>query len=245
LYLSGFFGDVTEPLEIIKEYLENQGYTACVCNSLENETSILPLKSAAIRAGFGWQGKNSLLVSKRFGTFLALGGIITNAEIESNEMTEPNRCGSCNKCREACPLSALDQPFVLDKRKCLSFLLQQDQLPEEAKAVMENRVGDCEICQDTCPWNKKHIEDPLRTEPTLSFQERIGYWEKVFHLPELIEIPEAEYKRILGPLKTNIPYTVFIRNVRIALDTAKGMPSEHHSGIRKKGRGIRNRQTLI
>jgi len=218
LYLSGFFADVVKPLEPIKSYLEEQGYSALICDSSGGEKSILPLKLAAIRAGFGWQGKNSLLISKKYGTFLALGGIVTDAVLEHNVKVEPNRCNQCKKCQEACPLHALDHSFVLDKKKCLSFQLQQEQLPKEAQLVMENRVGDCEICQEACPWNNKHIESPLSTKLTFNFQKKTEEWDKIFYLPELVNLSEAGYKKVFGPLNTDIPYAVFHRNVRHALE---------------------------
>jgi epoxyqueuosine reductase len=221
LYLSGYFADVVEPLEPIKSFLTQQGYRALICESIESERSILPLKLAAIRAGFGWQGKNSLLVTRKYGTFLALGGIITNAVLEYSERTEPNRCGTCKKCQEACPVSSLDHPFVLDKFKCIAYQLQQEQLSDEARMTAENRVGDCEICQEVCPWNKKNLEDSLPTKLTLTFQQEISKWEKVFWLPDLVNLSEKEYQRIFGPLKTDIPYMVFHRNVSIALERAR------------------------
>ena len=70
-----------------------------ICESSEAEGSILPLKLAAIRAGLGWQGKHSLLISKKYGTFLALGGIVTNAELDHNLHEERNRCLNCDKCQ--------------------------------------------------------------------------------------------------------------------------------------------------
>lgn len=218
LYLSGYFADVVEPLEPIRSFLTQQGYSALICESIESERSILPLKLAAVRAGFGWQGKNSLLVSRKYGTFLALGGIITDAVLEYNEKAEPNRCGTCKKCQDACPVSALRHPFVLDKFKCIAYQLQQEQLSDEARMAAENRVGDCEICQEVCPWNKKHLEDPLPTKLTLTFQQEISKWEKVFRLPDLIHLSEKGYKKIFGPLKTDIPYEVFHRNARYALE---------------------------
>ena len=84
LYLSGYFLDVVKPLEPIADFLRNKGYQAIICDGSTEGGSILPLKLAAIRAGIGWQGKHSLLISKKFGTFLALGGIITDAAIVTN-----------------------------------------------------------------------------------------------------------------------------------------------------------------
>ena len=86
LYLSGFFLDVVKPLMPIAGFLKDQGYQAVICDGSIEGGSILPLKLAAIRAGIGWQGKHSLLISKRFGTFLALGGMITDADLVQNKI---------------------------------------------------------------------------------------------------------------------------------------------------------------
>ncbi len=221
LYLSEFFLDVVKPLESIVNFLKNEGYQAIICDGSAEDGSILPLKLAAIRAGLGWQGKHSLLISKKYGTFLALGGMITNADLEHNTKEEPNRCHKCDKCQQACPVAALDRPYVLNKNKCLSNLLQVEHLPEEAQAVMENRVGDCEICQQTCPWNKKHLEAPLLTSITESFQKKVKDWENFFYLPDLVELSEKGYMENLGYLNTGISYKLFHRNVLIAIEKAK------------------------
>jgi epoxyqueuosine reductase len=222
LYLSGYFLDVIKPLESIKSFLIDQGYDALICDSSKNETSILPLKLAAVRAGIGWQGKHTLLISKKFGTFLALGGILTNAHLELNLKEEPNLCRKCNKCQRACPMSALERSSVLDKKKCLSCLLQKEYLSDEVQLIMENRIGDCEICQEVCPWNKKHIENPLQTKLTLSFKKH--KWVKHSYLPDLINMSEEEYKNTFGQLNTDIPYTIFHRNVLTAMQQRKNNP---------------------
>ncbi len=221
LYLSEFFLDIVKPLEPIVNFLKNEGYKAIVSKSGTNEGSILPLKLAAIRAGLGWQGKHSLLISKKYGTFLALGGIIANADLENSTEEEKNLCGKCDKCQTACPLDALDQPHVLDIDKCLSYHLQSEDLPENAKAVMENRVGDCELCQYPCPWNKKHFDNPLETKLTESFRTKIEEWENFFYLPNLVKLSEKEYIDKLGILGTDIPYEIFHRNVLLAMEKVK------------------------
>ncbi len=218
LFLSGFFNDVVKPLEPIAALLRKEGYTALICDDSKNKGSILPLKLAAIRAGLGWQGKNTLLVTKKYGTFLALGGIVTNANLEHNTEEETNRCKSCEKCQQACPLRALAQACVLNKDKCLSYLLQNDNLPEEAKPVIENRVIDCEICQQVCPWNTKHIERPLAIAMTTSFQRDLPAWEDFYALPQLAKLTEREYREALGHLNTDIPYAIFHRNVLMAME---------------------------
>ncbi len=217
LYLSGFFLDVVRPLDPIVDLLKKEGYKAVVCDGSVEGGSVLPLKLAAVRAGLGWQGKHTLLISKKFGTFLALGGIITDAVLEYNSAQEPNRCHKCDRCQQACPLGALDQPYVLNRNKCLSNLLQVENLPEEAQAVMENRIGDCEICQEACPWNKKHLDNPLVTKMTQSFRKKVKQLEDFFYLPNLVKLSEKEYRKTLGQLNTDIPYHLFHRNVLIAM----------------------------
>jgi epoxyqueuosine reductase len=221
LYLSGFFLDVVKPLEPISEFLKTEGYQAIICDGSIKGGSIIPLKLAAIRAGLGWQGKHSLLISKKFGTFLALGGIITDADLDHNTIEESNRCRKCNKCQIACPMAALDQSYVLNVKKCMSYQLQVDGLSEDAQAAMENRVGDCEICQDACPWNWKHLESPLVTKLTNYFQNRTEAWGDSFYLPDLSRLSENEYKDMFDHLKTGISYDLFHRNVTIAVKRAE------------------------
>jgi len=100
----------------------------------------------------------------KYGTFLSLGGILTDADLEHSTTEEANMCHKCTECQNACPVEALQQPHVLDIQKCMSNLLAEEHLPGNVVAAMENRIGDCEICQEVCPWNKKHIDNPLTTK---------------------------------------------------------------------------------
>jgi len=217
LFLSSFFLDIVKPLEPMADLLQETGFQAMVCDGSKEKGSILPLKLAAVRAGLGWQGKHSLLISKQFGTFLALGGIITDAELEHNTLEETNRCKTCDKCQKACPLSALDKPYVLNKTACMSNRLQNESLSEKVENVMENRIVDCEICQEACPWNQKLIKHPLDTRMSVSFQQKMEDWEKFFYLPDLVELSEDRYRKTIGLLNTDIPYELFHRNVLIAM----------------------------
>jgi len=221
LYLSGFFLDVVKPIEPIADFLKNKGYQAMICDGSIEKGSILPLKLAAIRAGLGWQGKHSLFISKKFGTFLALGGILTDADLEYNAIQEKNRCRTCTECQNACPASALEQAYVLNKSKCMSNLLANENLPVEVQAVMENKIGDCEICQESCPWNRKHLKSPLMTKMTDHFQNKIRDWGNSFYLPNLFGLSENEFKDMFGHLNIDIPYHLFQRNVSIAMERAE------------------------
>jgi hypothetical protein len=94
--------------ESIASFLHQQGFSAVICDDFEPDGSILPLKLTAVRAGVGWQGKNTLLISPDYGSFLALGGIITDAPLEADEGMEKDRCGKSGLSREcSMPLMAL------------------------------------------------------------------------------------------------------------------------------------------
>jgi epoxyqueuosine reductase len=217
LFLSGFFLDVVAPLTSLADLLRKAGYSAIICDGRLDDGSIIPLKLAAIRAGLGWQGKHSLLISKKFGTFLALGGIVTNAPLEPNSTREKNRCEKCRLCQDACPLDALEKPYALQTDKCLSNLLQSDHMTRVAISAQGNRIADCEICQNACPWNRKHIKNPLQTESTTAFHQKTAKWEDFFQLEKLRLLSEKEYAATLGRLETGIAYTLFRRNVLQAI----------------------------
>ncbi len=217
LFLSGFFLDIVKPLLTLSEFLKQHGYMSIICESSSTEGSIIPLKMAAVRAGMGWQGKHSLLVTKKYGTYLALGGILTNADLDHHTQKEKNRCLKCNKCQVVCPMNALEIPHILKKTKCLSFLLQTDNLPHDAKNALNNQIMDCEICQDTCPWNKKHQEKPLDTKFTQKFQSEIPQWNEFFHFSNLKDLTAKEYNKALDHLHTTIPYSIFHRNVEVGI----------------------------
>lgn len=217
LFLSGFFCNVVEPLKSIFSFLHEQGYSAVICDDFQPEGSILPLKLSAVRAGVGWQGKNTLLISPDYGSFLALGGIITDAPLEADEGIDKDRCGKCRACQEACPTNALDEPYRLNRDRCLSHLLSEKSLPHEAYQSMGNKVLDCEVCQLVCPWNKKHLEEPLVSERIRLFRQKLNTLNSLFKLSNLAEMTEVDYGEFIGPYRTTIPYSVFRRNVIAAL----------------------------
>lgn len=130
-------------------------------------------KALAHRAGLGWIGKNSLLLSRKSGSFFFIGGIITDLELDYNQTPAGEYCGDCKLCMEACPTGAIVQPGVLDARKCISYLTIENRrggLPAELKSNFQNRVFGCDICQEVCPWNSNahpHNEPLLKPNPAL------------------------------------------------------------------------------
>jgi len=111
-------------------------------------------REAAARSGVGFYGKNTMLITRRFGSWVVLGTLVTSAEVDSTPPLDAD-CGSCTLCIDACPTNALDEPGVLDSTRCLSYWTQSSSAaPEDVREALGDRVYGCDICQDVCPWNR-------------------------------------------------------------------------------------------
>jgi epoxyqueuosine reductase len=111
-------------------------------------------REAAARSGVGFYGKNTMLITRRFGSWVVLGTLVTDVELESTAPLDLD-CGSCTLCIEACPTGALDEPGTLDATRCLSYWTQQSAaIPENYRSELGAQVYGCDICQDVCPWNR-------------------------------------------------------------------------------------------
>jgi epoxyqueuosine reductase len=110
----------------------------------------------AARSGLGWIGKNSNLISTKLGSFVFIGSLIIDLEL-SYDTAIHDHCGGCTKCLQACPTHAIQEPAVIDSKKCISYLTieSKNEIPEFYKDKLLNRVFGCDICQDVCPWNRK------------------------------------------------------------------------------------------
>jgi epoxyqueuosine reductase len=134
-------------------------------------------REAAVRAGVGFYGKNTMAITPSHGSWVVLGTLVTETEIEATPPLELD-CGSCRLCIDACPTGALDTPGELDASRCLSYWTQAPQaVPEEYRADLGAMVYGCDVCQDVCPWNRaierrRHAE-PLASDsrPTISLRE--------------------------------------------------------------------------
>jgi epoxyqueuosine reductase len=111
-------------------------------------------REGAARAGVGFYGKNTMLITRRHGSWVVLGTLVTAAAIDPSPPLGLD-CGSCRLCIDACPTGALDEPGTLDATKCLSYWTQSPRsIPDEYRAAIEDQVYGCDICQDVCPWNR-------------------------------------------------------------------------------------------
>jgi epoxyqueuosine reductase len=111
-------------------------------------------REAAARSGVGFYGKNTLLITRRHGSWVVLGTLVTDLELEPTPPLAAD-CGECRLCIDACPTAALDEPGTLDATKCLSYWSQAPApIPEEYREPLGAQVYGCDICQDVCPWNR-------------------------------------------------------------------------------------------
>jgi epoxyqueuosine reductase len=118
------------------------------------DTGAIMEKAWAQRAGLGWIGKHSNLVSGRHGSWLLLGEVLTTADLDPDEPGS-DLCGTCSLCIKTCPTGAITEPYVVDARRCLSYLTieQRGHIPDEFQAALGNRIFGCDDCLDVCPYN--------------------------------------------------------------------------------------------
>ena len=131
-------------------------------------------REGAVRAGIAFYGKNTLAITRRHGSWVVLGTLVTDVELEASEPMDAG-CGSCTLCIDACPTGALDEPGTLDSTRCLSYWTQAPaSIPDEFRAELGASVYGCDICQDVCPWNRgvekrrTGSASPPGAEPTIS-----------------------------------------------------------------------------
>jgi epoxyqueuosine reductase len=127
-------------------------------------------REAAARSGVGFYGKNTLLITRRHGSWVVLGTLVTDVELEPTQRLQLD-CGECRLCIDACPTGALDEPGTLDSTRCLSYWTQAPSTPPpEYRVDLGPQVYGCDICQDVCPWNrgveKRRAREPLPEDAT-------------------------------------------------------------------------------
>ena len=187
------------------------------------DTGPLLERDLAQRAGLGFIGKHTSLISRKFGNWIFLGEIITTLEIEP-DAPEKNHCGSCHRCIDACPTAAITAPFQLDARRCISYLTIElkGPIPEELRPAIGTRIYGCDDCLAVCPWNRFAREGALMRP----------HYRAELAAPDLIELlslDEAGFKRrFAGTPILRTKRRGFLRNVCVALGNcgdARALPA--------------------
>ena len=169
-------------------------------------------KPLAMKAGIGWQGKHTNLVSRDFGSWLFLGSVFTTLDL-TPDVSEQDHCGSCHQCIDICPTHAFPEPYKLDARKCISYLTIEHKgpIPVKYRKAMGNRIYGCDDCLAVCPWNKFAVN-----AAEAAFHPRQDL--KAPLLKQLAVLDDGEFRKLFSgsPVK-RIGRDRFIRNVLIAM----------------------------
>lgn len=169
----------------IKEEIPEATGKVCV------DTAPIMDKAWAVRAGLGWLGKHSNVITKEYGSWVFIGEILLNLELKYETDLVEDHCGTCTKCLDACPTNAIVEPYLVDSNACLSYAtieLRSLELPVEITENMEGWLYGCDICQDVCPWNR--FEKPTEEE---RFEPRPGNVSA--DLGEILSLDAEEYAR--------------------------------------------------
>jgi epoxyqueuosine reductase len=196
-----------------------------VCGTFESrayvDTGPVAEKAYAVAAGLGSYGKNTCVLNQRLGSWFFIGVLITDLDL-APDVPQTDICGSCRACLDACPTQAFPEPYVLDARRCISYLTIEvkDSIDPELRASMGRHVFGCDICQDVCPWNRKRAV--LGGE---EFEPREGNLAPTFE--ELARLSPEEFQKRFrkNPIKRP-KRRGLLRNVAVAIGNAGSLEHE-------------------
>jgi epoxyqueuosine reductase len=167
-------------------------------------------KAWAREAGLGWIGKNTILINKEKGSFIFLGEIVLNIELQYDKPFTEDFCGNCRACIDSCPTNAINDDRTIDARKCISWLTveNKNEIPRVYRGKLGNRVFGCDCCQEVCPWNNKvhphcspdlNLSDKLKNMSVEDWSSiSFDYFNKIF---EKSSIKRATYTRFTRNIK--------------------------------------------
>jgi epoxyqueuosine reductase len=201
-------------LKQLGDYL-HQEVPGCHTRAVVDTAPLLERDFAQL-AGIGWIGKNTMLINKRLGSWLFLGSLLTDVELESSQPHAADHCGTCTRCLDACPTDAFVAPHQLDSRRCISYLNIElrGQIPEELRPGIGNWLFGCDICQEVCPWNSKA---PVSNVSEYEARQAGGNLD----LTQLLEMSDESLANLIaGSTMTRTGLTGLRRNATIVLGNA-------------------------
>jgi epoxyqueuosine reductase len=202
------------------------------------DTGPIVERVAAKYAGLGWLAKNTCLINQKLGSWLFLGAIVTTLDLAPSlapgEAPARDLCGKCTRCLDACPTNAFPEPYVLDSRKCISYLTIElrGAIPEELRDPLGTAVIGCDICQDVCPWNRKAPVTAMAAFQPREFSAEEGgadrdgepRGEKSFFAPQLewlASLSQEEFSRLFRKSAAKrAKWRGVVRNACVALGNA-------------------------
>ncbi len=193
-------------LKKLIQWLEEKTGEKEIAKGFSDSSPVLE-KALAVKAGLGWFGKNTLLIHRKLGTFTLLAGVLTKLEFPPTALPlrEP-RCGSCNKCLNACPTKAFIAPYILDAKKCLSYHLIESKTSVPKGVNNPGYAFGCDICQDVCPHN---VRPPFAKHPDFRANEVFAPYLNFNDVEEFEKKPETLFgtplnRRGVSGLKSNL-----------------------------------------
>jgi epoxyqueuosine reductase len=186
------------------------------------DTGPIAERVLAKHAGLGWVGKNTLLLNENLGSWLFLGVILTSLELEPSVhpggALPPDLCGNCRQCLDACPTDALIEPYVLDARRCVSYLTIElrGSIPEQFREPMGWQIYGCDICQDVCPYNRRAPASKVPQFEPRPFRKGESLYRP--RLEQIAEMSEEEFREAFrGSAVKRAKWGGMVRNACVAL----------------------------
>ena len=202
---------VKQKLQVLMDYITSVSSEG-VLSKIYVDTGPVLERMYGKYAGIGWVGKNTCLINQEIGSWIFVGEIITDIELEY-DIPVADRCGTCTRCIDACPTDAIIEPYVLDSRLCISYLTIElkNNIPADLREGVQNNIYGCDICQDVCPWNRKAPNSKLP-----EFEPR----EKLYNpnLDSLSNLSPEEFRNLFkaSPIKRT-KRRGLLRNIMVAI----------------------------